>query len=267
MLLIFDLDDTLVYTSVNYEISHLLACTFVLEYAGSDAPYKNKLIELQEEIDDKVVQNEGFSEEYHQKALLQLLEQVCADANITVSDKARRKMCEISKYPFEPRLYTKKQMIPYAEEILAFAKKQNMECTLLTRGVEKVQRMKVEQLGLYSFIAPENVHIIRGNDKSEMLKKLSEGYDKTRVGLVDDALPMINAATALGLLGLFIPLKRGCRKRENDINGVMNKELTIPLEKIIKLQTEYPNYRSWNKRLAAKDLPEYFSDYYGGGIA
>lgn len=259
--LIFDLDDTIVYTSVNYETAHLMACVLVLKYARQHAPYKDNLIALQEKIDDFAVEKNGFSDTYHEKALIDFLEKVCADAKLPISNAVRDEMIELSKYPFDPKHYTTKNLIPGAEETLEFLAENNVELALVTRGVPKTQIMKIEQLGLYRFFKPENVHVVEKNDKKEVLKQLSDGYDIQKVGLVDDALSMINIATSLGLKGFFIPLERGCRKRENDVRGVLYPHLTIPLENIRRLKSDYGEYSNFTTRLSAKDLPAYVKNY------
>lgn len=258
---IYDFDDTLIATSPKYEYAQFRACIQLLEYAGIGARYKNDLLQRQEEIDDAIVEKEGFAQGYHEKAFAEFLEQICSEAGLCVPDEMRKEFCELARYPLNPKNYSPKDLLSGVRETLEFQIKNNTKLYLVTRGIESVQREKMCRTGIYDFFRKENTYVVNKNDKSEVFEKICKGEAKSKIAIVDDALKIINVGTELGLLGFFIPPKRGCRKREKDNLKIKNKHLTIPLESIIEVKNQYGRYSNAFERESANDLPDYIKQY------
>ncbi len=256
-----DYDDTIVCNSNKYELAKGKACLALLEFLGHRAPYIDRLLPSLEEIDEEIVRKCGFSEESQEKIFLTFLESHCKIAGVDVPDGLRDYFIELAHYPITPSNYTRDDIIPGAEEVLKFKISKGKELYVVTRGDEKVQKSKIQYLGINNYFKPENILVTTTNDKRVLFEEISNGKYRSRIAVVDNGLAMINAATELGFWGFFIPLKRGCRDAEKDSRGVVNKELTIPLESILEIKTMAYDYRNWNQRIRDNDLPNYILEY------
>lgn len=258
---IFDLDGTLSKTNWQWELAHVEACALVLEYLGHAVPYRDQLSKNLETFDDAFVQLNGYGEGYYARMLVSFLEQACANAGVPASQGVRKKMEEIARIPLDSAGLGKQDLIEGAEETLEFVLNKGDLLYLVTRGVKRCQEEKIQRLGLRTYFKSNDVYVVEKNDKRDVLKEISKGKDPESVFVVDDALAMINDAVELGLWGMFIPPKRGTRKREKGSNGILRKYLTIPLEDIRLVKQEYAHYRLWDDRSTAGDLPEYIVEY------
>jgi len=259
-----DCDDTLIHTTWKYEVAHLEACRIILQYAQHHAPYMTQLIELRQRIDDATVEAHGFVEGYFEKTLHDCFEKVCGDAHIPVSAEVKRQLTEVSKHPLDPQNYSRRDLVEGAPDVLAFQARPPFEVYVVTRGITAVQLQKAENIGLYEFVPRDHVFVVEKNDKVERWKAIAAGKDPSRVFVLEDSLAMTNAATDCGFWGVFIPEKRGCQVRERS-QDVKNKQLTIPLESILEVKSEYPQYRTWAQRERVGDLPQYMKAYDRGG--
>lgn len=256
-----DYDDTIVYNSYKYELSKGNACMALLEFLGPRAPYIDKLFPSLEEIEHEIVARHGFSEESQEAIFLKFLETHCANAVVEPSKNLVEYFRELAHYPIRASSYTADDIIFGAEDTLKFKIMQGKELYLVTRGDDAVQKAKMHYLGIDKYFKAENIRVTQTNDKRALLEEISAGKDRSRIAIVDNGLSMINAATGLGFLGFFVPLKRGCRDGEKDPLGVVDKNQTIPLESIIEIKTGAAGYRSWNQRVTAGDLPAYLLEY------
>ncbi len=256
-----DLDDTLVHTTWRYELTHFLACAYVLEFVGANAHQVTQLLELRLKIDNLILEECGFSEGYYEKSLQKFLDEVCAFANVTPNAQIRKKLSNLAKYPFDSNNYTNADLIDGAKEALKFQSQEKFSSYIVTRGIESVQKAKIANLGFYEFVAPKNVFVVNKNSKISVLEKIAAKETCKQTYVVEDSLALVNAATDAGFNAIFIPEKRGSQVREKGNGKIKNLNLTIPLEGIIEVKTQYGKYRTAQERKIANDLPDYIKQY------
>ncbi|MDX1535985.1 MAG: HAD family hydrolase [Candidatus Spechtbacterales bacterium] len=211
-LLVFDLDDTLMWNSFSYSLAFQDFYNFLTNLWDRRIPYMGSVARLQEDIDASLgtktnpdtKEPYGFKMERFPTSLVLTYKQLCKDMNQPFMEEAASQIYQIGMRTFREENY-RHGMVAGASDVLEFLLKQEHFITLVTKGDERVQWAKIRALNIEGKM--EEIHIV---DKKtpELFCGIRErigtpAFDSFSVGnsYFSDIEPAIQA----GFHGIYIP--------------------------------------------------------------
>jgi putative hydrolase of the HAD superfamily len=167
---IFDLDDTLIYNLHDYSQPIIDFTKLVIERIGPRAPDIPTIINLEDKIDREKVKEwiplgKGFSKERFPTSLKETYQEIAKPLGI--EDKIGEELAyKIGTQAFSMERWKKQGLVPGAVETIDYLKSKGDELILMTKGDDKVQKMKIkannlEEIFKKTYIVPtKNKEII-----------------------------------------------------------------------------------------------------------
>lgn len=163
-----DLDDTLMQTQEDYEEAKSEFAEWANREFGIDP---EKAIETEMSIDRDLFSEYGLSLERFPRSMELTIEKLASDVTEEQKEKAR----SIGRTAYKTRdEYQQKGFIDGAEEMIRTANEVADHTALLTAGVMKLQRKKVDALGLNKLL--DEIIIVGQDGKTDVLSSLNETY-------------------------------------------------------------------------------------------
>ena len=212
LVFIWDLDDTLIWTSWAYS----RAFGKFYEYMLSLFDYR--LIELRtlgtisEEIDKGLIKEinpntqkpYGYSMERFPESLVRTYKWLCDKEFGRYQNLVERRARIIGMEAFDPLGYKQQGLVKGAKATLDFLKKQGDVLILLTKGERLVQECKIVTLELDQWFG-ENIHIVDSKTEATFREYRKEFPDSTIYSIGNSYASDMSPALAAGERGIFIP--------------------------------------------------------------
>ena len=244
---IFDLDDTLRWTSHEYSLQIAKFAHYLYKTLKQRVPYMTQLVQLQEEIDVKLTKTGGLSRDRFPQSFVAVYHDICKKGWILVNPKIEKYIYDMGSEVFKSKeAYREAGFIEGAEETLEFLLEKKDLLYLVTRGENDIQQNKIDGLRLERYIRQDNIFIVNP-DKQPVFHAISENQDKNKVMVVEDSLEIVNVATIspLELRAIYIPSPTGTWKYENQGNGLKNPSRVKKFSKIIEIKERYAELLEW----------------------
>lgn len=172
----FDLDDTLTYNDVNFNEIQDEAFHNFSRILNDVSFSKEDVLKGVYERQKKLIPNAGFSRELFPQAMRYVYSKIARDngrneiESKRLGDLAYSLGCEV----LDENRWKSKGIYAGVPDTLNFLKEKGVDLKLITLGDDKMQRRKVEVLGLDEWFSPKNIYVELFG-KQKILKKL---YDK-----------------------------------------------------------------------------------------
>lgn len=200
---IFDLDDTLMWNQYNYDRSKIYFLKWLMGVFNNRVPSSLYILTLLDKIDQGMIKNIGFGQQRFPTAFAETYRALCVEGWGEYDPKLAKKAYEIGLRAYDPKEYRKVGLVPGAEIVLNFLRRQKHRLCLLTKGDPEVQTLKVKALGLSSWF--EKFDIVGRKDTKLFQRYLRdwEGFQVISVGnsFSSDIEPALEA----GCSAIFIP--------------------------------------------------------------
>ena len=236
---LFDLDDTLIWTTHDYSYPLLEFARFVIERVGPKSPNVPAILNLQESIDDTRIKKwlpleKGFSKERFPTSMAETYRKICQPLGI-VDKKGEELAYKIGTKAFDVKRWQEQGLVPEAEDVLKYLRKKGDELYVLTKGDREVQQMKIDSKGLEPLV---DKVCIEPDKNSEIILKYCNGIPKENIWLVGDSkdsdvLPSIEAGIGI----IYLPMPNW--KFENSEKEIPPYERLITLKNISQIKEIY----------------------------
>jgi putative hydrolase of the HAD superfamily len=180
-LLIWDLDDTLIYTNAEYEATNTNAAQIISKsILGDDSGTKEILI-LQRKIDLELVKEHGFIPSRYIKSWGTTYLECCNKHQVQSSDEVFKEI-EVTVENIYQRSF---QNIPEARKVLIQLRQQGIQMVLLTAGDVDIQTKRVKDAGIEEFF---NFIHVKPSKTPQTLKELIELYPAEHHFMIGNSL-------------------------------------------------------------------------------
>ena len=187
-LFVFDLDNTLIDTTHNYDKSIVDAAMHIVTTLGNNAPHVFKIIEMIMSADQDMAfhpnpttgKSYGYSMERFPSALRETYRDICRHSKIVPNHEIEQEIYDIGMAAFDARRYYE-NIRPHAVELIQFLKRQYDFVVLCTKGDERVQRNKIIALihaGLKSIDEFNGIYVVP-DKTSKVFRSIKEKYRDT----------------------------------------------------------------------------------------
>lgn len=183
---IFDLDDTLVYTSWTFNQPALEACRELTLALGVKAPHVLDIIQKQVQIN--ITTLERCHEDRFAQSWVEAYEHFAAEQGVAPNDDCRRRIFEAAMtYRSTPVA-----LVPHALDCLRRCRQQGHEVHILTQGDEEGQMRKVTETGIDRVVSPDRIRIVPMKS-AEVLRAMVGNQEAAMIGnsLRSDILPAV----------------------------------------------------------------------------
>ena len=154
--ILFDLDDTLIYTS---KIYHRSRRKFFSALSGLGF-LENEVLEKLDDIDIGHVSEQGFTKERYSYSLIKTYHYFCKKAGREPESKIEKEISEIGW-----KVYLKKpEQVKGAKQVLNYLKNK-YKLILATLGDPEIQHNKISQSGLQSYFSA--IHVMKHKSDEE----------------------------------------------------------------------------------------------------
>ncbi len=220
---IFDLDDTLRWTSWDYSWANAAFYKLLYEELRHNVPYITHLAHWHQEIDHKLAKLKGLTPERFLDSLEDTYKACCEKFGVRPTKAAAHRMRMCGKQIFDADRYAAEGLVDGAEEMLDFLNAKGDALYLVTRGVQKEQTKKIKATGLDEVFPDDRIFIVDDVPplKQPYFRRILEGKDAASCYSVGDGMDSdVNEATELGMWGLHIPNHAGTWIYDQEISGV-----------------------------------------------
>ncbi|MDE1970611.1 MAG: hypothetical protein KGI50_03475 [Patescibacteria group bacterium] len=209
---VFDLDDTLIWTSYAYSVAFEVFYNYLLKL------YKHRLLEirtlgtisekidlgLREEINPALMIPYGYTRHRFPESLVRTYRWLCAQGFGNVNELVLQRVRDIGYSAFDPLRYQEQGLVEGGGEVLDFLVARGDALILITKGDELVQKTKIDMLNLDRWFGAE-IHITHSKTEQEF-RALQERYpDHTLISVGNSFQSDIVPALQAGAYGLYIP--------------------------------------------------------------
>ena len=169
-LFVFDLDNTLINTTHNYDQAIVDAAMHIIKILGSNAPHISKIVEMIVSADENMAfhinpttgNSYGYSMERFPSTLRKTYRDICRHSKIVPNHEIEQEIYDIGMATFDARRYYK-NIRPHAVELIQFLKRQYDFVVLCTKGDERIQHNKITALihaGLKSIDEFNGIYVV-----------------------------------------------------------------------------------------------------------
>lgn len=250
---ISDLDDTL-YLGGHHDYGYAILrfIKLMLDELGHKAPHVTHLHKLFDQIDkERVYQinpktNKPFlySMDRFPGSMVECYERICLRAGLLPNQYLIKKIERIGYSTFNRKNYKKKGLAEGAVEVLNFLHQKGCPLILLTRGDERVQSLKIEELGLRKWF--KYVSIIESAKTKEIFLSLLCLFDpkkSDKIYSVGNCFKSdIEPALEAGLRAIYIPWEtwetEGEGEEEKAIKKLDRNRVKV-FKEIIEIKNRY----------------------------
>ncbi len=237
---VFDMDNTLIPNK--YYADAVDEFVLQMQRIFNGEKTAEEISDLQREIDRKKLLISGFKEDRFALSMVSTYEALCTMMNKPVKEEIKRISYNIGMSVFDEEAWKKNDLLPGVQETLEFLLSKGHELYLLTEGVEKWQKRKIEVTSLRKWFNNEknNYLCVEGGKNAAHLLQLvnNEVAKSSYVG--DKKTRDVSLAVDAGVLPIYIPEND---PRDNKFFGE-NKDdpldaTAIELRSIIELKHRY----------------------------
>ncbi|MFF2532332.1 HAD family hydrolase [Brevibacillus sp. NPDC058079] len=171
-LLIWDLDDTLIFTNIEFEKTNWSCAEIISKTIFGDNRAVNEILQRQRKIDLELVSEYGFVRPRYLHSWLRTLEQFCKENEITPSGTVVQEVADNVE-----NLYVRKnENIPEALAVLKCLKEEGYSMVVLTAGDDEIQRKRVGEAGVLEFMDAVYVYPYKTPDTLKEVLAKYDGY-------------------------------------------------------------------------------------------
>jgi len=153
MQLIFDFDDTIVSTNIEFEKTNMQTATIISSALFGSVVEVNRIVAKQREIDIQMVKKHGFVRPRFLMSWLETYQVFCNEQNREPDEKIKRIIEETVN-----DIYVRKyELIPGSLETIESLKKEGYPIIILTAGENEIQERKVKESGVRDIV--DQVHV------------------------------------------------------------------------------------------------------------
>lgn len=180
-LLIWDFDDTIVKTNIEYEKTNKETAMIVANAIYGKEKNINEILIHQRRADHKLVHVYGFHPKRYIDSWLETYHFFAKKENVPISDSTNKNILNTVN-----DLYTRKfQEIPYAVSTLSELKQQGYPMIVLTAGVDSIQRKKIKETGIEHLF---NDIYVRVDKNPEVLREILKNYNADEYVMIGNSL-------------------------------------------------------------------------------
>lgn len=234
---IFDMDDTILKSHHKYSLAQLEFVSYAIKRLGPKCPDTHQWINLEVDIDKKLVETMGFSSERFPLSFKKAYETVCESLGIEDKEGAERSR-EIGKLALNEEHWKNSGLCGFmegVEETLDYLVEKEDELILLTKGDRKVQLKKIELYNLGRWFS-DTVIVDRKDGKT-----VSSVVGRRDIDLVwhvgnlikSDVIPALDA----GIKSIYIPCETWAYEKQH--NGIPQTDRVITLDSIKDIKEKY----------------------------
>jgi len=234
---IFDYDDTLAPNHNDYSYAQLKFGRWVIKKLKNKAPDLQTIINLEVEIDRKLVKTMGFLMERFPTSFQKTYEIICEEKDKKCSKEDLKKAYDVGMSAFDEKRWKQEGLVEGAKETLDYlVEKEKDELILLTKGDPRVQEKKIRATNCMKWFG-DKIYIVP--DKNEgIIKKVVGNRVKSKVWHVgnsirSDVYPALKARIKM----IYIPCETWAYEREH--KGVPEDPKLITFQQIIEIKNNY----------------------------
>ena len=212
---IFDYDDTLAPNLHDYSIAQLRFIEYLIHKLGSKAPDVQTIINLEVEIDKKLIPDMGFSMERFPTSFKETYRTICQTAGITPDERDLKTAYELGMQAFDEKRWKRQGLVKGAADTLDFLVSQNDELILLTKGDQRIQKKKIQATRCRKWFGKYNTYITPSKDTACILNIVGV-RKKARVWLVGNSIRSdVEPALEAEINVIYIPCETWAWEREH----------------------------------------------------
>ena len=251
---VWDLDDTLIWTSWAYSRAFATFHKYMEELFGGRLIELRTLGTISEEIDKNLIKTinpntskpYGYSMERFPASFVKTYEWLCEHGFGTYQEMIARRVSLIGNEAFDPLGYKKQGMVEGAQEVLDFIHDQSDMQILVTKGEKLVQDSKIVTLNLDTWFGKE-IYVVDSKNK-DTFAKICERFPDSVIFSVGNSFGSdIQPALDAGIMGIFIPYYSWIGEApppEIDIDRVFKID---DIKDLISLYPELPSLKTPRK--------------------
>lgn len=198
LLLLFDLDETLIPNSYKYHKQIWRCGMIIAEELAEKSPHPLDVLKRHSEIDIDLVKSHGLHLDRFPLSWVQTYEWFCKRLDRTpskaVKDRLFNTASQFKRGPF--------QAFPGAKKVLRQLRRDGHEMHMVTLGVDSLQMRKVRDAGLECFF--DSIHVMNLEKKEIMASLVGENASRA-VMIGDSKRSDIKPAKDLGITAVWIP--------------------------------------------------------------
>jgi putative hydrolase of the HAD superfamily len=232
---IFDYDDTIAWTHVDYSLTEVKFLDFVLGRLGHQAPGTAIILNMLETVELKNVKTMGYSRERFPNSMRDVYRKICCQDKM-MDLEGEEEAYRIGTGVFDPERWERRGLVEGAEETLDFLVAQNDKLMLLTKGDTTVQGDKIKATNIERWFG-QDIYIVPEKNP-QVFSELIDGYDRNKIWMVgnsekSDIMPAIEN----GVKAIYIPYETW--SVEEVKKGLPDSPLITRFEKIIEIKEKY----------------------------
>lgn len=235
---VFDLDNTLVPTNLNYLHGAYRFGFLMGDALFHRAPHYRLIPSLLYWTDQaRLGGPHSLSRDRFAESMVETYRKLCRRVGILPDPEVERKCWGIVFSVLDEENYRKTPMIPGAEEVLNFLLARGNLVFCVTTGEEELQWAKWRGYNLGRFFPTERQFLVTGWDKGLALRTLRVSYPDRPAFMVGDSIgrDLIPAAEA-GMTPVYVPPGAAWEKQEKKLKP---PPVTIRLKKIIEIKERF----------------------------
>lgn len=153
VLLIFDFDDTIVYTNREFDRTNLLTATYVSKAIFGHLEKVNEILKYQNEVDMSMLKMFGLFRPRFLLSWYDTYDYFCKQARVEPSEQTRKEIELLVNDVYLRRF----ENIPHSIETITKLKEMDYSIIILTAGEEEIQQRRIQQSGIMDHV--EAVHV------------------------------------------------------------------------------------------------------------
>jgi putative hydrolase of the HAD superfamily len=208
LLWIFDLDDTLMWTQMDYERAKTQFCQFVYEKMQEKTPKLEDVLKLSVDIDSERFRTleQPLEHSRFPGSLKKTFKRLCDERGVNYTDRDLQQAYDVGMVAFDSGKWKRNGMVEGAKETLHFLRDNGGYLLLMTKGDPVVQVPKFEALGIDKrgelF---DDLRVVWSKTHMEFLDLLGSCPAKQAFSVGDSYRSDMVPALQLGMNGVYIP--------------------------------------------------------------
>lgn len=234
---IFDYDDTLAWNQHDYCYAQVEFLKWMLDTLGHNSPDIQTVLNMEVDIDKEGVTKHGFQMERFPLSFQETYRRIRSQKGLKEDPEGEKTAYNLGMLAFDEEGYRERGLVEGAVETLDFLVAQRDELILLTKGDERVQRMKIEATETWRYFRVDAINIVEKKD-AETLRYVVAGRDKERVWHVGNSIRSdVEPALEAGIKMIYIPCETWAYERQH--NGVPTSERLVTFKTIKGIKENY----------------------------
>lgn len=179
--LIFDFDDTLVRTSVEYDKTNQQAADRIAQVLYEDIQQANEILAYERQLDLGLIPQYGFVPKRYIHSWVQTYEELAQQAGIKADETVKEELVEIVKDVYVRKYRNIYNAIPTLKQL----KESGYSMMILTAGIDLIQRRKIKEAGIDKFM--EEIEV-RPKKTPEIFRSIMQKYPAEEYIMIGNSL-------------------------------------------------------------------------------